>query len=119
MSQKRLEEIESAIRKLDKIDADLDTLNRKGASRIPARFLERPAKSLDFDRVKKRRGDPIWKNPDGFSVTIPSHPIGVSVALREKAILILQHVTFKRREKLIDERNRIQGNKTQLTSRYE
>ncbi|MBK7393814.1 MAG: hypothetical protein IPI64_11040 [Chloracidobacterium sp.] len=117
MSEKRLDEIESAIRRLDKIDSDLDTLNRKGASRIPARFLERPARSLGFDRVKKRRGDPIWKDGKGNSVTIPSHPAGVSVALREKAILVLEGITFKQREILQDEKNRLLKQKTEFNIR--
>lgn len=112
MSEKRLEEIEREIRRLDGFDDELESLKLQSGN-VRSRDLERIAAAIGMTRQKKQRGEPKWRIGTHF-VPIPSHPKPRGKGMGIKLCKQLQAVIFELREALADEKNEITKKKNQF-----
>lgn len=104
MSDNELKEIQRGLKKLSKLDRDLESLKLK-AGNVRHRELAGIAKKLGMERSRTRNTEPYFEStllPDSPPIPIPDHSAALGKGLTIQIIKQLEAHAFLLREMLMD-----------------
>lgn len=121
MNGGRLDEIKRALRKLDKADRSLQSFKQK-AGNIRRRELASIAKGLGMERSGTRNTEPYYESTlldDASPIPIPDHSGTLGKGISIQIIKQLEAHSFLLREKLMDEKEQIDKQRSDIDHRYD
>lgn len=116
MGNAEINEIKHLLRKLDKLDRELENLKRN-AGNIRHRDLAKIARKMGMERSKTRNTEPYFESellPDTSPIPIPDHSGTLGKGLSIRIIKQLQDHLFLLREDLLDKEGRINKQRNEL-----